>query len=62
MNGRGTVGPALRLWWCSGAALSAALVVDADVTENRTLAFVTVALCAALIVYAGAVCGSSTRG
>jgi hypothetical protein len=54
MNGLRTSAPLLGLWWRSGAALSAVLAVDADVTENRTLAFVTVALCAALIVYAGA--------
>jgi hypothetical protein len=62
MNGLRTSPPALGLWWRSGAALSAALAVDADVTDNRRLAFV-VALCAALIVYAGAaVAGQRTRG
>jgi hypothetical protein len=61
MNGYEMSAPALGLWWCVGAALSAALAVDADATDNRALAFVTVALCAALIVYAGAAIAGHRR-
>jgi hypothetical protein len=39
-------------WWQGAAVLSAALVVDAKIAENRMLAFLTAALCAALMVYA----------
>ena len=42
----------LGLWWQGAAVLSVALVVDAKIAEDRTLAFLTVALCAALMVYA----------
>jgi hypothetical protein len=61
MNGPEPSAPALGLWWCGGATLSAALAVDADATDNRALAFVTVALCAALIVYAGAAIANHRR-
>jgi hypothetical protein len=63
MKGLGTSSSALGLWWRSAAALSAALAVDASLTGNRTLAFVTVALCAALMVYAGTtIAGQRKRG
>jgi hypothetical protein len=52
MKGLRTSSPVLAHWWRGAAAVSAALAVDASATENRTLAFVTVALCAALMVYA----------
>jgi hypothetical protein len=42
----------LGLWWRAAAVLSAALVVDAKIAENRALAFLTAALCAALMVFA----------
>jgi hypothetical protein len=42
----------LGLWWHGAAVLSAALVVDAKIAESRVLAFLTAALCAALMVYA----------
>jgi hypothetical protein len=42
----------LGLWWQGAAVLSAALVVDAKIAENRMLAFFAAALCAALMVYA----------
>jgi hypothetical protein len=61
MNGPEPSAPALGLWWCGGATLSAALAVDADATDNRALAFVTIALCAALIVYAGAAIAGHRR-
>jgi hypothetical protein len=54
MESLGTSAVALGLWWRIAAAPSAILAVDASLTDNRTLAFVTVALCAALMVYAGA--------
>jgi hypothetical protein len=54
MKGLGTSALALGLWWRIVVALSAALAVDASLTDNRTLAFVTFSLCAALMVYAGA--------
>jgi hypothetical protein len=63
MTGLGTSVSALGLWWRSAVALSAVLAICAAVTDNRTLAFVTVALCAALMVYAGAaVADQRTRG
>jgi hypothetical protein len=63
MKGLGTSALALGLWWRIAVALSAALAVDASLTDNRTLAFVTVALCAALMVYACTViAGQRTRG
>jgi hypothetical protein len=63
MKGLGTSALALGLWWRIAVALSAALAVDASLTCNRTLAFVTVALCAALMVYAGAaIAAQRTRG
>jgi hypothetical protein len=63
MKSPGTSSPALGFWWRGAAALSAALTVDASLTGNRTLAFVTVALCAALTVYAGvAISAQRTRG
>jgi hypothetical protein len=63
MKSSGMSSPSLGLWWRSAAALSAALAVDASLTDNRTLAFVTVALTAALMVYAGAaIAGQRTRG
>jgi hypothetical protein len=43
MKGLGTSAVALHLWWRIAVALSAALAVDASLTDNRTLAFVTVA-------------------
>ena len=59
----GTSAPALGLWWGSAVALSAVLTVYASLTDNGTLAFVTVALCAALMVYAGAaLVDQRTRG
>jgi hypothetical protein len=61
MKGHEMSAPALGFWWCVGAALSAALAVDADATGNRALAFVTVALCAALIVYAAAAIAGHRR-
>jgi hypothetical protein len=61
MKSSGMSSPALGLWWRSPAALSAALAVDASLTGNRTLAFVTVALCAALMVYAGAAIAAQRR-
>jgi hypothetical protein len=42
----------LGLWWQGAVVLSAALVVDAKIAENRVLPFLTAALCAALMVYA----------
>ena len=42
----------LGLWWQGAAVLSAALVVDAKIAEDRALAFLTAALCVALMVYA----------
>jgi hypothetical protein len=61
-KGLGTSALALGLWWRIAVALSAALAVDASLTDNRTLAFVTVALTAALMVYAGAaIAGQRTR-
>jgi hypothetical protein len=63
MKGLRTSALALGLWWRIAVALSAALAVDASLTDNRTLAFVTVALCAALMVYAGAaIAAQRTRG
>jgi hypothetical protein len=44
----------LGRWWRGAAAVSAALAADAGFTDNRPLAFVTLALCAALMVYAAA--------
>ena len=41
----------LGRWWRGAAALSAALAVAAHLTENRTLAFVTVGICVALLIY-----------
>jgi hypothetical protein len=62
MKGLGTSALALGLWWRIAVALSAALAVDASLTDNRTLAF-TVALCAALMAYAcAAIAGQRTRG
>jgi hypothetical protein len=43
MKGLSTSAPALRLWWRIAVALSAVLAVDASLTDNRALAFVTVA-------------------
>jgi hypothetical protein len=63
MKGLSTSALALGLWWRIAVALSAVLAVDASLTDNRALAFVTVALCAALMVYAGAViAGQRMRG
>ena len=50
--GLATSAPFLSRWWQSAAALSAVFVVDASLADNRTLAFVTLALCVALIAYA----------
>jgi hypothetical protein len=61
MKGLGTSALALGFWWRIAVALSAALAVDASLTDNRTLAFVTVALTAALMVYAGAAMRVSAR-
>jgi hypothetical protein len=62
MKGLSTSALALGLWWRL-VALSAVLAVHASLTDNRALAFVTVALCAALMVYAGsAIAGQSMRG
>jgi hypothetical protein len=57
-----TSAPALSLWWRIAGALSAALAADASLTDNRTLALVTVALCAALMVYAGAAIAGQRMG
>jgi hypothetical protein len=63
MEGLGTSALLLGLWWRIAVALSAVLAVDASLTDNRTLAFVTVALCAALMAYAGAaIAAQRTRG
>jgi hypothetical protein len=53
MNGLRTLAPSLGLWWRSGTALSAALAVDADVTENAPWHSSRLPSVAALIVYAG---------
>jgi hypothetical protein len=52
MIGLETPAPALGLWWRGAAALSAVFVVQASHADNRTLALVTLALCAALITHA----------
>jgi hypothetical protein len=63
MRGLRTSALALGLWWRIAVALSAVLAVHASLTDNRALAFVTVALCAALMVYAGvAIAGQRMRG
>jgi hypothetical protein len=63
MKSLGMSTPALGLWWRIAVALSAALAVDASLTDNRTSALVTVALTAASMVYAGAaIAGQRTRG
>jgi hypothetical protein len=53
--------PVLSHWWRGTAALSAAFVADAAFAHNRTLAFVTLALCAALMVHAAATVGGARR-
>ena len=53
----------LSRWWRGAVAVSAAFAADAGFSENRALAFVTLALCAALMVYAAAaVVRSQERG
>ena len=42
----------LGLWWQGAAVLSAALVVVAKIAENQGAAFLTTALCVALMVHA----------
>jgi hypothetical protein len=59
MKGFGTSTPVLSHWWRRAAALSAAFAAVAGFTDNRTLAFVTAGLCAALIVHAAATVWSS---
>ena len=60
MKGHGNTS-VLGHWWRGAAALSAALVADAAFTDNRTLAFVTLALCAALMIYAAVTVGGVER-
>jgi hypothetical protein len=52
MIGLETPAPVLGLWWRGAAAFSAVFVVHASLADNRRLALVTLALCAALIAHA----------
>ena len=60
MKIRGSSTAGLSHWWRGAAALSAAFASDAGFTDNRTLAFITLALCAALMVYAATVFDSQS--
>jgi hypothetical protein len=51
----------LGLWWQGAAVLSATLVVDAKIAESQALAFLTAALCAALMVYAATTIAAMPR-
>lgn len=42
----------LGYWWRVAALVPAILVIDARLTDNRTLALVALAMCVALLVHA----------
>jgi hypothetical protein len=52
MMGPAASAPMLSCWWQATVALSAVFVVYASLADNRSLAFATLALCAALITHA----------